>query len=90
MTVNCHSKMFESSTKPAEKPSTGFLVSSAVQRQMKLQSPRRKFHRVHAWRVHTSQLLLQEVCSIIPHSCLLSLLCPAFTVAAPVLLRWTH
>ena len=29
MIVTCHSKMFESSTRPAENPSTGFLVSSA-------------------------------------------------------------
>jgi hypothetical protein len=29
MMVTAHSKMFESSTRPAEKPSTGFLVSSA-------------------------------------------------------------
>ena len=29
MMVICHSKRFESSTKPAEKPSTGRLVSSA-------------------------------------------------------------
>jgi hypothetical protein len=29
MMVTCQSKMFESSTRPAEKPSTGFLVSSA-------------------------------------------------------------
>lgn len=28
MTVTCHSKMLESSTRPAEKPSTGFFVSS--------------------------------------------------------------
>lgn len=30
MMVTAHSKMFESSTRPAEKPSTGFLVSSAM------------------------------------------------------------
>lgn len=28
--VTCHSKMFESSTRPALKPSMGFFVSSAV------------------------------------------------------------
>ena len=31
MTVICHSNKFESSTKPAEKPSTGRFVSSAQQ-----------------------------------------------------------
>ena len=39
MMVICHSKRLESSTKPAENPSTGRLVSSAQHEQGKLHLP---------------------------------------------------
>ena len=39
MMVICHSKRLESSTKPAEKPSTGLLVSSAQHQSQFRHSP---------------------------------------------------
>lgn len=70
--VTAHSKMFESSTRPAEKPSTGFLVKSAGQQLDEVWRWPQTMQGVVAagwpWAcVITSQLLLEQACGIVCH-----------------------
>jgi hypothetical protein len=83
MMVTAHSKMLESSTSPAEKPSTGCLVSSAATQGDAAAQPRSQHVAAAACRpgqascMHgrqspmllTSQLLLQQACGIVCHGC---------------------